>query len=383
MTDTPAQPAVEPSPTTAPPLPPAGVTAVPAPTAAEVVWFFDELLANGVDIEALLDRTAAFVGAEVGAVLGGLATPAGTARPEGSAFRAITSGSGAGAANGGGAGAESPSGEVWTTLADEHLAGIVLERLAVAVRVIARWSAMRQDAAPRPIDVIVDRAAPQGARDIALEQLGLTHDALVRFVVCTGPADDIETLIERLAGERIIARTTHEARTVLLLAAPESGGIDIVGVPVGMRAAYGHTVPARQASVGFMNACDTHRFSRPSPTDLGPYRGMEAVWLNGARTSPLGALAHLDPSYIALLPDVQKLERLAERHGDRILHVLEAYATTDSMRKAAVLVFMHHNSVLYWVQKAEAELEYSLAEPYQRALLFISLCLHRIWRDQD
>lgn len=341
--------------------PPVSVPARAARTPAEIVAFCDELLAEGLDVETLLERAADFVGASVGR--------SAMARPEGAAFRVVTG--------------EGDGDEIWTTLADEKLAGVLLERLAVAVRVTSRWSSMRADAAAPPIDILLDRSATPGARDIALDQLGLTHDALVRFVVCTGPAEGVETLVKRLTSERMLARTTHEARTVLLLAASEPGSIEIAGVPVGVRAAYGHVVPARQASIGFMHACDTHRFSRPSPHDEGPYRGIDAVWLNGARTSPLGALAHLAPAYIATLPDVQKLERLAERHGDRILHVLEAYSTTESMRKAAALVFMHHNSVLYWVQKAEAELDYSLAEPYQRALLFISLCLHRIWRDQD
>lgn len=356
------------------------------PTSAEIIVFFDELLAEGVDLPELLERAADFLGAPLGyapahgdpGMSAGLGAGVGTPRPVDAAHLRI--------GNEEDADRGEPSGELWLALADTQLATIALERLAVAVRVSLRWAARQEAAAPRAIDVLIDRSAPQGARDIALDQLGLTPDAPVRFVVCTGPVEGIEALVASLAGpagQRILARTTHDARTVLLLAAPDPAGIELAGVPVGVRAAYSHAVPARQAGVGFVNACDTQRFSRPSPADTGPYRGIDAVWLNGARTSPLGALAHLAPEYLAMLPDVQKLERLAERHGERILQVLEAYATTESMRKAAALVFLHHNSVLYWVQKAEAELGYSLAGPYQRALLFLSLCLHRIWRDQD
>ncbi|HQC92236.1 MAG TPA: helix-turn-helix domain-containing protein [Microbacteriaceae bacterium] len=358
----------------------------PAPlTPAAVVACFDELLAEGLDLVTLLDRAAAALGAAVGyatAAGGGGSSPVEAAsRPAAAASASL------GGHDGPGLGAEEhggeAGGEVWTTLADPQLTPVVLERLGVAVRVTQRWAARREAAAPPPIDVLLDRASPQGARDRALDALGLAQDAPVRFVVCTGPAEGIETLLAGLAGQRVLARTTHDGRTVLMLAAPDPAGIELPGVPVGVRAAYSHVVAARQASVGFMNACDMQRFSRPSPADQGPYRAIDAVWLNGARTAPLGALAHLDPEYLATLPDVQKLERLAERHGERILQVLEAYATTESMRKAAALVFMHHNSVLYWVQKAEAELGYSLAGPYQRALLFLSLCLHRIWRNQD
>lgn len=346
----------------------------PPLTPAAVVAGFDELLSDGLDLATLLERAAAVLGAAVGysprgdGAGGAHAAPA---RPSGATSAPLDPALGA------------AGGEVWTTLPDAQLAALVLERLGVAVRVTLRWEERRELAAPNPIDVLIDRASPQGARDRALDALGLAQDAPVRFVVCTGPSEGIEALLASLAGQRVLARTTHDGRTVLLLAAPNPGGIELAGVPVGVRAAYSHVVAARQAHVGFMNACDMQRFSRPSPAETGPYRAIDAVWLNGGRTAPLGALAHLGPEYLATLPDVQKLERLAERHGERILQVLEAYATTESMRKAAALVFMHHNSVLYWVQKAEAELGYSLAGPYQRALLFLSLCLHRIWRNQD
>lgn len=315
-------------------------------SAATIVAFFDELLSEGIGVAELIERAARFVGAAVG---------------------------------------RDDAGEVWTDLADEQLAAVFIERLTVAVRVTERWSALRVDAAAQPLDVLIDRASTQAAKAVALGELGLAPETPVRLVICTGPAPGVERLIASLPTADILARTTHDERTVLLLGAqPDAGSIELAsGVPVGVRAAYGHIVPATHTAIGFINACDTHRFSRPSPHDEGPYRGIDAVWLNGARTSTLAALAHLDREYISLLPDVQTLERLAQRHGDRILQVLEAYATTESMRKAAALVYMHHNSVLYWVQKAEAELGFSLAEPYQRALLFISLCLHRIWRDDD
>lgn len=275
------------------------------------------------------------------------------------------------------------AGEVWVDGLDGQLAALFLARLSLAVQVIERWSTPRDDARA-PIDVLIERTSSKTARGAALAQLSLSHDSAVRVVVCTGPVEQVERLIDVLAStQRLIARTTHNDRTVLLLAVNENQALELGGVPRGVRAAHGHIVAASDTYIGFVNAADAHRFSRPSPAEEGPYRGIDAVWLNGARVSSLTALAHLNPRQLAHLPDVRGLDRLVERHGERILQVLEAYATTESMRKASALLYMHHNSVMYWVQKAEAELGYSLAEPYQRALLFISLCLHRIARGDD
>lgn len=72
------------------------------------------------------------------------------------------------------------------------------------------------------------------------------------------------------------------------------------------------------------------------------------------------------------------LDELAERHGPQILEVLEAYSSTESLRRAAAVVYMHHNTVAYWVKKAESALGYTLSVPYGRTKLFIAICLHRV-----
>ena len=150
-----------------------------------------------------------------------------------------------------------------------------------------------------------------------------------------------------------------------------------------MRAAYGTACEAVHASRSYTNALDAYRFTRPSPRDHGPYPWTCGVWINGARLSGLAALSRLPREDIESIPEVGALARLAVQHGDRILEILEAYATNDSLRKAADSLFVHHNTVLYWVQKASHEFGYSLTEPYRRAQLFISLCLLRLLRDPD
>lgn len=343
-------------------------------TEQQVLAFFDEQLTGASSVTGLIENAAVFADSAVarvhadGTVIAHdrLGVPREHTRPSTASGLSLDA-----------------AGEVWVDGLDGQIAALFLGRLSVAVQVIERWSTPRDD--PRaPLDVLIERTSSKTARSAALAQLSLSHDTAVRVVVCTGPAESIERLVEALAStERLIARTSHSDRTVLLLGATENQVVEIAGVPQGVRAAYGHIVTASDTQIGFVNAADAHRFSRPSPSDEGPYRGIDAVWLNGARVSSLAALGHLNPRQLSQLPDVRGLDRLVERHGERILQVLEAYATTDSMRKASAQLYMHHNSVMYWVQKAEAELGYSLAVPYQRALLFISLCLHRIARGDD
>lgn len=346
----------------------------PALTEHQVLAFFDEQLIGASSVTGLIESAAVFANSAVarvhvdGTVIAHdrFGVPREHTRPSTASQLALDA-----------------AGEVWVDGLDGQIAALFLERLSVAVQVIERWSTPRDD--PRaPLDVLIERTSSKTARSAALTQLSLSHDTAVRVVVCTGPVESIELLVDTLASaERLIARTTHNDRTVLLLGVAENQTLELTGVPRAVRAAHGHIVTAPDTHIGFANAADAHRFSRPSPSDEGPYRGIDAVWLNGARVSSLAALGHLNPRYLSHLPDVRGLDRLVERHGERILQVLEAYATTESMRKASALLYMHHNSVMYWVQKAEAELGYSLAEPYQRALLFISLCLHRIARGDD
>src|SRR5690606_35365575 len=119
------------------------------PTSAEIIVFFDELLADGVDLPELLERASAFLGAPLGyAPAHGDAPGAGTPPPGDAVRLRIDSEHGEDRGE--------PSGELWIALADTQLATIALERLAVAVRVTLRWAARHEATTLRAIDVLID-----------------------------------------------------------------------------------------------------------------------------------------------------------------------------------------------------------------------------------
>jgi hypothetical protein len=273
-------------------------------------------------------------------------------------------------------------GSVWVVGLSGSVADHFLDRLAASVAIVERWTASRLARPAAPVDTLIDAGSSSTGRRMALKQLRVAPGTPVRVVMCSGPADGVEALVAAISAvERLMARTARDDRTVLLLAAKDHESLSLPGVPMGVRAAYGRVEPAERTRDAYSTARDAYRFSRPSPHDTGPYQPIAGVLMNGARLAGLSALCRLRREDIEIVPDIAALDALGEQHGEHILQMLEAYATTESLRKAAALAFMHHNTVTYWVQKAEGELGYSLTEPYRRAQLFISLCLYRLWKN--
>ncbi|MBY4108306.1 helix-turn-helix domain-containing protein [Rhodococcus fascians] len=345
------------------------------PSPCDITAFFDSLLIEGADVSKLIERSSIFTGTTVGRIrTDGLGAAYSTgrleprAKPSPDARRGpVTTG-----------------GQVWVEGLPDSLSVHFVDRLAVAVAVVERWGITGNTAHMRPIDVLVDPTMSASAKSAARVQLGLTPETPVRIAICSGPADQVEILAESIdAAERVLARTTRQGRSVMMLAARPGNSVDIQGVPVGIRAAYGRATPAAEVEFSYDNARDAYRFTRPSTHKNGPYQAVAGVWLNGSRISGLQALCRLSTEDIAAVPEIKDLDALAEHHGPQILTVLEAYAITSSVRKAAEQVHMHHNSVAYWIQKTESELGYSLTEPYRRAQLFITLSLYRLWKYPD
>ena len=75
------------------------------------------------------------------------------------------------------------------------------------------------------------------------------------------------------------------------------------------------------------------------------------------------------------LADVRGLATLAEAVPDMV--TVLAVAATESIRRAAQLVHMHHNTVAQRVRDAERALGYPLTEPYGRTRLMVGLILYR------
>ena len=68
-----------------------------------------------------------------------------------------------------------------------------------------------------------------------------------------------------------------------------------------------------------------------------------------------------------------------------VLAILRAFAVTDSVRKAAALVFRHHSTVAYRLEQAEAVLGFPFGNAVGRFRLQIALTMRALgstaWQD--
>ncbi len=152
-----------------------------------------------------------------------------------------------------------------------------------------------------------------------------------------------------------------------------------VGVPKGLSVGLGEPMPPERLHESWKGAVTALRFSLPSRRDVGPYREFDAVIVDIRRVGPLRVLAEVaSQADVEHLPDVKAIRELAESGLPDVLAVLEAVAATDSIRQAAQLVHMHHNTVAQRVEAAEDVLGFSFRENYGRTRLLVGLTLHRL-----
>lgn len=341
----------------------------------------DELVERDADLRTVVQRTAAILDADVGvhhaagprlaAGPGGPLEPAEV--PGGARTRTLPGGTivwfagdslpvdGAGDDDG---------------LAHAGLTDTALRRFGVAVK-----AALRQPAAssrPDALRIAVDGTAGERDRVSALRRLGLRPDVDVTLIAVSGPPGDVGTLLGRI---RRAASTAHHLvdRGVHLVLAADVGDLTSLDVPVGLRAAFTPAEPAIEAPAAWRAARRALRFALPSTHARGPYGVSEAVFVNSTALGGYALLAELlRPEHIAQERDVQLIGELYQESGQAMLLTLEAVAATDSLRKAARSVHLHHNSVAHRVERAEKVLGFRLTEPYGRTRLFLALVLRRL-----
>lgn len=348
------------------------VLASPSPnlglTRASIMSFFDARLFDAGSIDGLLREAAQYAGCVVGW------------SPDGESGRTCTPDSvftdcpvprlreGVVPRNGAVA---------WAIGVPSELADFFAERLVVTASVVEAKQTFSRAQVPPLLEVA--RAWPgQDVRHI-IERLGLSSATIIQFAVCSGEPSKVEEFTAKIAQARdVIARESIEERVILLLAAPFDAPIVIRDVPQGIRAAYSRRFLAQDIREAYQNAQNALRFALPSPQDRGPYMFTSGTWVNADVMGGFEVLCLLSRDQINIVPDVHAIDTLVEKHGEQILRVLEAYAATESLRKAGTIVHMHHNTVAYWVQRAESVLGYPLNGPYRRTRLFVALCLYRV-----
>lgn len=343
-----------------------------AAEASAALALLDDLAERGAQLDGLLTAAAAALGATVGFSMNGGAcracTPEGfvdlPARPAGTLSRTIPG-----------------VGDVWLTangLAEtEPVTTLLLRRLAICVKLAL---AVHGPPAASAADllVVVDHAATRSSRLRAMARMGLDEGTLVTVVAMSGSAELVEGFAEALRQRgRVVADAPCDGRHLFLVT--ELDPRAVTGVPAGLRAAFVGPRPAADAPSAWRLARLALRFTKPSPRAQGPYQAAEAVFIDGSELGGYALLAEsLDPTQIALVPDVRALRRLVQEYGDEMLVCLEAVAATESLRSAARQLHLHHNSVAHRVERAERILGFSFTAPYGRTRLFLALVLRRL-----
>lgn len=91
----------------------------------------------------------------------------------------------------------------------------------------------------------------------------------------------------------------------------------------------------------------------------------------------------MPPDLIERMPDVHKLEMLIEQGGPEMLAALDTIVAATSVRHAARLLRVHHNSVAHRVASAERRLGFSVSDNDGRCRLFVALMLRRMRNTHD
>lgn len=331
--------------------------------------FFDRQLLEASDLNDLLRATAEMCGGAVGLVRpdGTLLTSSALGRmPESEETRVVR------ALPGGG--------EIWAdaTRVDAHL---VLERLAVVVGVLDRIASARVVPGMTSFELLSSDNAPVSHRSAALRRLGLTSTDQVRVAVFSGPTAGVREFGADLRKRFRVDGQIEDRECTFFLIPSDHTTLAIDGVPTGVRAGYSRPFPAALTNHALTNALGVYKYTRPSPGPDPRNVGSIGVWVDGARVRGFEVLLRLRPEDYADVSDLHGLEALVEEHGPIILQILQAYSTTESMRAAAALVHMHHNTMAHWVQRAKVALGYSEDESLQRAKIFIALCLYIVSKE--
>ncbi|WP_159663555.1 PucR family transcriptional regulator [Streptomyces mexicanus] len=273
--------------------------------------------------------------------------------------------------------------EVWVAgccLPEAHVE-LVVERLWVAAGV-----ALRQARDPRPVidpttalEVVLSAGADEVGRARALRVLELSPARQVVVAAYDGPPSTDADLLSALPAETVLRAGRIGSRLALVLAGPPDSELPI----------------PRRGRMGFGSAYDWHELPRAwhqarvalryalRSSHGGPQRAFtEATIVDFADLGAWAILAeHLPVERLRLAyhPDVAALDRLVEQAGgDDMRCTLETVAATGSIRQAAAVLHLHHNSVAHRVARAEAELGFQIGVPYGRSRLLVALIIQRL-----
>jgi hypothetical protein len=341
-----------------------------AASAVMVIGFFDALVEQDASIDVILRETAALA-----------ECPVGVRTANGRLSERLEPG---GATHFGAPLADSrryrlPSGdEVWLERdGTEHpLDELVTERFALAVafalgREHRDLTELDQSAL---LQLAISSAASDSERRRVLERLGVKVTSTVHVLAVAGAAARLDEIDRCLTGKY---RTRVGAIEVRLASQPLQ---DTMAIPVGCRVGVASPHLAADLPQAWREARTALRFTLPSKHPARPCPPFEPAIVRFDALGAFGTIAEaLTADQISQTPDVIALDKLAERaDGGEMLRILEAVAATDSVRRAALVLHMNHNSVGRRVARAEQILGYPIADLYARPKLMLALALRRI-----
>jgi hypothetical protein len=326
-----------------------------AENALRVIGFFDQLIANRVDLQTLVTSAARLAECPAGVCMEGKglfvrAEPHGGVQvsgrvPSSAARRELADG-----------------GMIWLERADPPvpLDAMVLERFAIAAAVLLEHSRvpLPELGDPALVELVLSEQAGVAERSRALQLLGFTPTTPLNVLADEGGKGEVfEALGGRAAGVR---RASLGALSVTLVAgqlaefAPQAG--TLVGV--------GERRPAIEAPQAWREARTALRFAHFTQPLV--------------RFGSLGSFAllaeKLTAADLAGVADLQVLDGLSAE----TLDILAAVSATDSVRKAAAAVFRHHSTVAARLAQAEVTLGFKVDTPYGRARLQLALVLRQL-----
>ncbi|MEI8406309.1 MULTISPECIES: PucR family transcriptional regulator [unclassified Kribbella] len=318
-----------------------------AESAVRVIGFFDALMTGKADLTTLLKSTAALAECPVGIEAAGRglvlrADPSGAIDIAGPPAVAQMR--------------EYGDASFWLARdgASLSLDEIVLERFALAGSILLDRTVSSLPAVGDPalVALVVSASAGIAERSRALHLLGIAPTASLRVAVSTGPP--AMRSVSAVVGDQVVSLWPGDVP---------------VSAATGVRTGIGPALPAIHAAESWRDACTALRLASPEEPVI--------------RTDDLGGLLvlaeRLRPEDIAASPDVAALDRIAaESGGDDLLAILRAYCFTDSVRKAAALVYRHHSTVAYRLEHAESVLGFELGNPNGRFRLYLALVMRAL-----
>lgn len=342
-----------------------------AASGLRVIGFFDALIAQATPIETLLRRTADLAECPVGIRIADTEltlriAPTGQTCdgpiPDDAPTIQLTGGD-----------------KVWIERSGPPLPldEMLLERFGLAATVsLAHHSRSVDQLSPAELLRVLLTSTDGFRQRRVLLQLGIDASTLITVVAVAGPRAGRADVVDQILGGRARTRTTELDKLQALLITgdlPED-----LAVPVGSSVGVSDPLPAGDAATAWRQARTALRFAQPSRHPHPPYDDPEAVVVLYQRLGGFVLLAErLTPEEISAVPDVRLSTDCVRSLGGDLIQTIEAVAATESLRRAAALLHLHHNSVGHRVARAEHVLGFSISDPYAHSRLMLALVLQR------